>query len=338
MKLFLSGAAGFLGSHLVDYLLAHTDAAIVCVDRTDAAGSWARLTHSDRLAMVHYDLRAPIMPRASETLLSGNGRFGGGPFDHVLHLAASSHVDRSVLDPRTFLEDNVVGTFNVLEWVRGGGVLRHGGKLLYFSTDEVFGAAEPGAAHGEWDRFCPTNPYAATKAAGECLTTAWAATYGLPVIVSHASNLFGERQDAEKAIPLFIEQIRRGDVVLIHADKTRTVPSSRFYLHAENACAAVLHLVEHGKCLDGTDRVGKYNITGDEEISNLALAERIADLLDCELRYELVDFVPNRPRHDMRYAMEDTALAALGWRPHVSLEEGLRRVVEASRAKRRGAA
>jgi dTDP-glucose 4,6-dehydratase len=323
MRILLTGGAGFLGSHFVAYLLKYTDAHVTVIDRTDVAGNWDRIAPNARVSIFHCDLRAEIRGATSEKLLRG------GPFDAVVHMAAGSHVDRSVKDPLSFVADNVVGSANLLEWVRSGNVLRHGnfGKFLYFSTDEVFGPALPGESFGEWDRFNPTNPYASTKAAAECLMTAWATTYGLPIVISHCANIFGEGQDSEKFIPILIDRISRGQKVLIHSDPSRTIASSRFYIHAENVCSAVWDLLQKGECLNGSDRVGKYNITGEEEVSNLLLAQKIAGLLGRDLVYELVDFVPERPRHDMRYAMSNTALAALGWKPHVSLDEGLKRVI-----------
>jgi dTDP-glucose 4,6-dehydratase len=333
-RVLVTGSCGFLGSHLVDFILRTTDWQVVGLDRTDAAGDCNRVMNlpsvrasHGRFMFTYRDLRAeiPFKSAWSESTLEA------GPFDFLVHMAASSHVDRSLANPRMFLDDNVTGTFNLLEWVRSGNVLRHGGKFLYFSTDEVFGPAAPGQAFSEWDRFAANNVYASTKAAAECLTTAWANTFGLPIVISHGCNFYGEGQHSEKFVPLLIHRISRGHKILIHADHTKTVPSSRFYLHAENVCSAVMLLLEKGRCLDGSDREGKYNIIGDEEVSNLDLAGRIAALLDKPLDFELVDYVPGRPHHDMRYAMRGERLRELGWKPHVSLDEGLRRVVESER-------
>ena len=326
MRVLVTGAAGFVGHHLCEHILRATPWHVVALDRTDEAGDWGRIDHipgelaRGRLQLVHRDLRAEIPERYEY----------GEPFDHILHLAAASHVDRSVKDPLGFLEDNVLGTAHLLEWVRRGH-LRHGGKFLYFSTDEVFGNADLGQEPFDpWARFAPNNPYAASKAAAECLTTAWSNTYGLPILVTHASNIYGSRQDPEKFIPMAIDKISRGQEILIHADKTRSVSSSRFYLHVDDVCDAVLFLLSRGACL-GAPLEGKYNITGAEEASNLAVAETLADLLSKPLRYRLVDYVEGRPRHDMRYAIDGSALARLGWSPNVTLAEGLRRLVHESR-------
>lgn len=341
MKILVTGAAGFIGHHFVGYLLRHTDWEVVCLDRLDPAGDLARLAAvlrdqpeaRQRVRVVHHDLRATIEGQLSDET----------PFDHVVHMAAGSHVDRSVVDPVGFVLDNVVGTAHLLDFFRKNNALRHGGKILYFSTDEVFGPANmptdgdaigiPGfvfkhGGYAPWDRFNPNNPYAASKAGGECLCTAYANTYGLPILVTHCTNVFGERQHREKFIPLLIERVRRGEKILIHAKSQ--IPSSRYYVYVDNVSSAVLHLLQNGMCLNGGDSLGKYNISGGREYSNLFVAQEVAQLLEKPLVYEFADFVAGRPRHDMRYAVDDSSLRGLGWVPTVTFEEGLSRVVRNS--------
>jgi dTDP-glucose 4,6-dehydratase len=200
-------------------------------------------------------------------------------------------------------------------------------KALYFSTDEVFGPAPDGV---EFDEYCghfPNNPYAASKAAAEALCPAWAITYDVPLAVSHCTNVFGEQQHAEKFIPMCIRKIQNGEIIQIHARDD--IPSSRYYLHAENVASAVLAILEKGGIMGGRSS-GKYNISGAEEWSNLDVAMRIAALLGKTLRYELVEFVPDRPRHDQRYAIKSERLEALGWAPTVDFREGLERTVRAA--------
>lgn len=332
MKLLVTGGAGFIGHHFIRYVLDHTDWSIVCLDRIDSAGDMNRLPSSPRLAFVHHDLRAEINISLGLRVLDGSGKFGKSPFDHVVHMAAGSHVDRSVIDPVGFILDNVVGTAHLLEFFRLRGALRSGGKILYFSTDEVFGPAvsvnfDCGSGFNEWARFNPNNPYAATKAGGECLCSAYANTYGLPILVTHCTNVFGERQHREKFIPLLIDQIRRRETVKVHADASKTRAASRYYTYVDNVSSAVLFLLEHGECLDGSGVKGKYNISGELEISSLELAHTVADLMHRPLSYEMVDYCADRPRHDMRYAVNDQRLRVLGWRPEVTFLEGLERVV-----------
>lgn len=335
-KILVTGGAGFIGHHFIDYLLKRTDWSIVCMDRLDPAGDLNRLSQvgsslSDkrRLAVCFHDLRAEVNPEVAKTVLSGNGVFNGSPFDYVVHMAAGSHVTRSVADPIGFVMDNVVGTAHLLDFCRKvPGALGHGGKIIYFSTDEVFGPAPPGVSFSEWDRFNPNNPYSAAKAGGEALCSAYANTYGLPIMVTHTTNVFGERQHPEKFIPLLVRKILCRETVQIHADKTETKSSSRFYTYVDNVSSAVLHLLEHGECLDGSDSKGKYNISGERDVSNLDLAKFVAHTLEKELQYEMVSFCPERPKHDMRYAVSNDALVALGWKPEVSFEEGMKRTIQ----------
>ncbi len=322
-KVLITGICGFIGHHLAAYLLRETDWLIVGLDRIDSAGDQNRITPDPRLVVVHHDLRAELNPGVSQIVFSGRYRFDSGPFDYIAHLSAASHVERSVVDPIGFVQDNVIGTAHLLEFARK--CLRHGGKTLYFSTDEVFGPAPEGVSFGPYDPHTPNNPYAGTKSAAESLCPAWVNTFGLPIITSHCTNVFGEQQHPEKFIPMLIEKIRRGEKILIHADKTKTRPSSRFYTYVENVCSAVLTLLR-----EPYKGYEKFNISGGEEISNLVVAQKVAELLGKPLKYELVDFVPGRPRHDQRYAVDDSSLRELGWAPHVTFEEGLRRVVNAS--------
>jgi len=334
-KILVTGGAGFIGHHFINYLLGRTDWSVVCMDRLDPAGDLNRLSQvgsspaeKRRLAVCYHDLRAEVNPEVARITLTGNGVFDPSPFDYVVHMAAGSHVVRSVADPVGFVMDNVVGTAHLLDFCRKiPGTLRHGGRIVYFSTDEVFGPAAPGVSFTEWDRFNPNNPYSASKAGGEALCSAYSNTYGLPIMVTHTTNVFGERQHPEKFIPLLIRKILCRETVQIHADKTETQAATRFYTYVDNVSSAVLFLLEHGECLDGSDVKGKYNISGEQEVSNLDLAKMVAHKLGRDLQYEMVSFCPSRPKHDMRYAIRNDLLLSLGWRPEVSFEEGLERTI-----------
>ncbi len=312
-RVLVTGAAGFIGAHLIKYLQTHRpDWELTCMDRLDEAASLHRLPVGVRL--LWHDLRAQLRPDAigCEALRT--------PFDYIVHLAAASHVTRSVKDPLGFIADNVVGTAHLLEYAR----VMTPKKLLYFSTDEVYGPAPDGVSFDEYSAHFPTNPYAASKAAAEALCPAWAVTYGLPICVSHCTNAAGEGQHGEKFIPNTIAKVLRGETVQIHS--TDGVPSSRYYIHAEDVAAAVVCILEKGGVM-GSPSTGKYNISGAEEHSNLDVAMRIAVELGRTLRYELVDFVPDRPRHDQRYAIRSTRLEELGWAPTVGIAECVRRCV-----------
>ena len=308
----MTGAAGFIGSHVVDHLLKETDWDLVLLDRLDTSGTLRRFQesvtfqlHKTRTFAYWHDLRAPINTLCASHL---------GQFDYIFHLAASSHVDRSITDPLSFVYDNVVGTANLLDFAR---TQTHLQRLIYFSTDEVFGPAPTGVRYKEWDRYKSGNPYAATKAGGEELAVAYHNTYGLPVIITHTMNVFGERQHPEKYIPSTIAKARDGKRVTIHADKTRTIPGSRFYIHARNVAAGVLFVLDKGEIGE------KYNLVGEREVNNLELAQFIASAVGQPLDYELVDFNSQRPGHDLRYALDGSKLEAMGWKLPVDFHQSL---------------
>lgn len=315
MRILLTGGAGFIGHHVAEHLLRNTDAKITFLDRLDCSGNLNRITQIKhwnamkyRCRFVFHDLKAAINDQLANQL---------GEHDVILHLAALTHVDRSIVAPLEAVADNVLGTAHILEHARRGC-----DRFVYFSTDEVFGPAPVGTAYKEWDRYRSTNPYSATKAAGEELTLAYHNTYGVPAIITHTMNVFGERQHPEKYIPSTIQKVRDGDTVTVHSDPTRTRAGSRFYIHARNVADALTHLLSHGESGD------KYNIVGECEVDNLALAELIAGYVGRPLNYEMVDFHSSRPGHDLRYALDGRKMHSIGWEPKVNFEESMRKVVE----------
>lgn len=241
-----------------------------------------------------------------------------GHVDIILHLAAMSHVDRSISDPLNCVMENVVGTCNILEAARRLGCKR----FLYFSTDEVFGPAPVGHAYKEWERYNSGNPYSASKAGGEELALAYHNTFRIPVVITHTMNVFGPMQSPEKFIPNTISKILNGEEVLIHADKTCTIPGSRFYIHASDVARAILFVLDMGKTGE------KYNIVGKEEVDNLRLASMIAEILGEPLKYRLVDFHSSRPGHDLRYALDGTKLAEMGWVPSLDVRKALEQTID----------
>jgi dTDP-glucose 4,6-dehydratase len=251
-----------------------------------------------------------------------NTRIVNRQYDYILHLAAETHVDNSITDPLRFVYTNVVGTANMLEFARKQRKLK---AFLYFSTDEVFGPAPSGVLYSEWDRYNSGNPYSATKAGAEELTLAYGNTYKLPIIITHTMNVFGHKQHSEKFIPSTVRKILNGEKVIIHANKTRTHAGSRFYIHTDNVAHAIDFVLENGRTQD------KYNIVGEQEIDNLSLAQMIADTLEKPLKYELVDFHSSRPGHDLRYGLDGTKLADMGWTIPDSFEDSLRATVKAIR-------
>jgi dTDP-glucose 4,6-dehydratase len=317
MKLLLTGGAGFVGHHIVEGVLKNTDWEIVILDRLDISGNLERLTDIDvweaekhRVKFIWWDLKAPLNDFIKKDI---------GNVDYIWHLAASSHVDRSIEDPMSFVMDNVVGTCNLLLFAKEIKDLK---QFIYFSTDEVFGPAPKGVNYKENDRYYSGNPYAASKAGAEELCLSFQNTYRMPIIITHTMNILGERQHPEKFIPSTIRKILTGEMVTIHANKNKTKSGSRYYIHARNVCDALLFLTDKGKTGE------KYNIVGEREISNLELAELIAQKIGKPLKYEMVDFHSSRPGHDLRYALDGSKMKEMGWDLPLNLEESLEKTIK----------
>ena len=315
-KILITGGAGFIAHHVIDKILSNTDWQIITLDRLDFSGNLNRLNEivtsypekdKKRVNVVHHDLRAELNPEICATI---------GNVDYISHLAAGSHVDRSITYPLEFVMDNVVGTANILNYARKLDCLE---RFAYFSTDEVFGPAPKGVNYKENDRYNSTNPYSATKAGAEELVVAFENTYGLPSMITHTMNVFGERQNAEKYIPMVIKKVRDSEVVTVHANSEKTVAGSRHYIHAEDVADALLFLYSYDINSLSADDTGakcqKFNIVGKDEIDNLELAQFIAKTQKKELKYEMVDFHSQRPGHDLRYSLDGSKMKKMGWVP-----------------------
>ena len=334
-RVLITGGAGFIAHHLIGEILKTTDWEVITLDRLDYSGNLNRLHDlmipfmpetKRRVKIVHHDLKAALNPLVCSEI---------GQVDYILHLAAGSHVDRSIDYPMEFVLDNVVGTANILDFARTQDNLE---QFVYFSTDEVFGPAPNGIKYKENDRYNSTNPYSATKAGAEELAVAYENTYKLPIIITHTMNVFGERQHPEKYIPMCIRKARDGEVVTIHSDQTRTIPGSRHYIHARDVSSAVLFLLNYKGTFEptwGNAKCPKFNIVGSEELNNLELAQIIAEAQDKELKYELVDFHSSRPGHDLRYALDGSKMKELGWEPAKSVRERIADVTNWTLANRR---
>lgn len=328
-RVLITGGAGFIAHHVINHILKTTDWEIVSLDRLDFSGNLNRLhdmmqDHSaqtqKRVKVVYHDLKAEINPLTRSRI---------GNVDYILHLAAGSHVDRSIDYPMEFVMDNVVATCNILEFARSVSYLE---RFVYFSTDEVFGPAPVGVFYKEYDRYNSGNPYSATKAGGEELAVAYENTYKLPIYITHTMNVFGERQHPEKYIPMCIRKIRDGQTITVHSDSTKTVPGSRHYIHAQDVAEAlmfILGLKNFEMPADfGGAKCPKFNIVGKQEINNLELAQIIADSQNKSLAYEMVDFHSSRPGHDLRYSLSGDFMRRLGWEPKIELTERIKQVVD----------
>ena len=330
-RVLITGGAGFIAHHLIYYLIKKTSWDIVSLDRLDYSGNLNRLDsilssltqeQKSRVTIVYHDLKSEINPWIKKEI---------GKIDIILHLAAGSHVDRSIDYPMEFVLDNVVGTTNILEYAREVNVSNQLERFIYFSTDEVFGPAPKGIDYKENDRYNSTNPYSATKAGGEELAVAYENTYNLPVYITHTMNVFGERQHPEKFIPMCIKKIRDGESVTIHSDKTKQIPGSRHYIHAEDVAEAIYFILTkklQNEIDYGGAKCPKFNIVGSEELNNLELAQIIANCQNKNLKYEMVDFHSSRPGHDLRYSLSGEKMKQLGWQPSIKLTERIKQVVD----------
>ena len=324
MKILVTGGAGFIGSALCRRLIADGADQVLNVDALTYAASpssLAELEGSNRYRFLHADIRdAEAMQTAFDEFQP----------DAVAHLAAESHVDRSITGARSFVETNVVGTYVMLQtaldyWRGLAGARRDAFRFLHISTDEVFGSLGPDGYFTEDTQRDPRSPYSASKAASDHLVSAWWHTYGLPVLISNCSNNYGPYHFPEKLIPLITLNALEGRPLPVYGDGSNI----RDWLYVEDHVAALRLILAKG-------RPGQtYNIGGRNERTNLEVVQRICDLLD-EMapalasgpRRCLITHVADRPGHDQRYAIDATKLETeLGWRAAENFESGLRKTV-----------
>ena len=314
-KVIVTGGCGFVGHHFVEHVLKNTDWEVIVVDKLSYSSfGYDRLRdisvfNDKRVYTVNHDFVEPCPEGILAELQDAS---------YFVHMAAETHVDHSIGNPMPFIRSNVIGTHNALMAALELDVK----KFIYFSTDEVFGAAPEDIEYHEWDRYKSGNPYAASKAAGEELSIAYHNTYGVPAIVTHTMNIFGERQHPEKFIPMAIRKIRDGEELTIHANEDGTIAATRFWLHARNAADAVLFLLENGTIGD------KYNIVGEVEMDVYTLANHIAAIMGIPLKHKMVDFHSTRPGHDMRYALNGDKMVRMGYQFPLHFMDSLERTVE----------
>lgn len=311
MRILLTGGAGFIGSHFIDHFLKNTNHEIVVLDKLTYASTWDRLRDigaykNKRVKCLSSDFTNPI---------SDGVKLEVGKIDYLVHMGAETHVDRSIQNPESFVDANVTGTLNMLQFARKLDLK----GFYYFSTDEVFGPAPDGTSFKENDPHSPGNPYAASKSAGEMLCKSFANTYSIPLVITRTMNAFGERQHPEKFIPMLVRKILSGERVSIHCNKGK--PGSRYYLHARNIASAFQFIMENGS-------IGKtYHIVGEREIDNLTMSITVSDIVGKKLKYALVDFHSLRPGHDFRYCLDGSTLSSMGWKSPKSLESSLEKTV-----------
>lgn len=307
MKILVTGGAGFIGSNFIRYLLkTYSDVKIVNLDKLTYAGNLDNLSEVATHPNYHF-VRGDIADaRLVEQVLDKS-------FDAVVHIAAESHVDRSIADAQEFIRTNVQGTFTLLEACRRGRIPR----FLHISTDEVYGSLEPGQRADEMAPLRPNSPYAASKAASDLLVRSFFQTYGLPASITRSSNNYGPSQFPEKLVPLIIANAMEGKKLPVYGDGL----NERDWVYVEDHCRALDQVLRYGQ-------PGEiYNIAYGCTTPNLVIVRQVLKILGKP--EELIEFVADRPGHDRRYALDINKISReFGWRPTVSLEEGLERTVE----------
>lgn len=324
MKVLVTGGAGFIGSAVCRHLIGMAEAEVVNVDALTYAGNLDSLAAVDGAGgyrFIHADIRDA---RAMADVFDAEGPHA------VMHLAAESHVDRSIDGPAAFVDTNITGTYTLLEatrayWRSLPTDRQDAFRFLHVSTDEVYGSLGPDdPAFTEATPYRPNSPYAASKASSDHLVNAWYRTYGLPALITNCSNNYGPCQFPEKLIPLTIINGLEGRPMPVYG----TGLNVRDWLYVDDHARALWTALKHG------DPGAVYNIGGEAERTNLTVVQAICDALDEAVpgersHHELITFVADRPGHDARYAMNTAKIASdLGWRPEESFASGLRKTVQ----------
>jgi dTDP-glucose 4,6-dehydratase len=306
MKILVTGGAGFIGSNFVCYILRqHADWEVVDLDNLTYAGNLENVGDVEGNRRYRFT-KGDIADRELIRKLLGQD------FDVIVNLAAESHVDRSISDPSPFVRTNVQGTQVLLEGAR-----EHGVRLfLQVSTDEVYGSLGEQGKFTEESPLLPNSPYAASKAAADCLCRAYYHTYGSPVIITRCTNNYGPFQFPEKFIPLIITNALEGKEIPIYGDGLNV----RDWVHVEDHCRALDLIIQQGKPGE------VYNIGANNEKTNVVLVKHILDIM--ERPQSLMKFVTDRPGHDCRYALDTSKVEReLGWRPDISFEDGIKKTI-----------
>jgi dTDP-glucose 4,6-dehydratase len=317
MRMLVTGAAGFIGTNFVRHSLRRGDDSgvrrLVALDLLTYAGNYANLADLEADPRFRF-VRLDVAEREAVTALVREERL-----DVVVHFAAESHVDRSITDHSPFLHTNVAGTIALLEAVRDWPGFS---CFLHVSTDEVYGSIAEGRASEDWPTR-PSSPYAASKAAADVFVQAYAATHGVPAVITRCSNNYGPWQFPEKLIPLFVTNALDGQPLPLYGDGMNV----RDWIHVEDHVEALWHVLRLG------ERAGQvYNVSAENEVPNRVVTDRILTLLGRPA--SLVRYVADRPGHDRRYALDSARLRATGWRPRQTFEDGLEATVAWYREQR----
>jgi dTDP-glucose 4,6-dehydratase len=301
MNLLVTGGAGFIGSNFIHYIFdTYPDCHLINLDALTYAGNPANLRDiekDNRYTFIHGDIcDADLLNR----ILSNN------TIDAIIHFAAESHVDRSISDAAAFVRTNALGTFTLLD-----AALRHNtGRFIHISTDEVYGSIVEGS-FTETDNLNPSSPYSASKASSDLLALSYHITHGLPVIVTRCTNNYGPYQFPEKLIPLFATNLMEGKKVPVYG----TGKNVRDWIYVLDHCSAIDFILRNGTSGE------VYNIGGGAEKTNLEITYKILELLGKD--ENMIEYVTDRPGHDLRYSLDCSKLKSLGWHPEYKFEEAL---------------
>ncbi|MGI5308722.1 dTDP-glucose 4,6-dehydratase [Rheinheimera sp. WS51] len=348
MKIIITGGAGFIGTALVEYLLTHTEHQLLVVDKLTYAANLTELDQFKRHDKTNHRfqfIKADICDASQVQNI-----FASFQPNAIMHLAAESHVDRSLTDPAEFIQTNIIGSYTLLEasrqyWQQLSPAQQQQFRFLQVSTDEVFGDLADNkqntgnALFTETNAYAPSSPYSASKASADHLVQAWHRSYGLPTIISYCSNNYGPNQHKEKLIPKAIAQLAQGLAVPIYGDGQQI----RDWLYVKDHVAALYLILRQGQ-------VGqRYAVGGNNQVTNIELVQKIADIIDAYAkekpkqqqwpllttpRRNLIQFVSDRPGHDKCYGIDSTKIKQqLNWQPQYSLQQGLQSTVHNLLAK-----
>jgi len=354
-RVILTGIGGFIGAHCLEYFLKNTDWEILGIDSFRHKGVLRRVDSAfdqhldwvikeclgddylervddirDRVKIFYHDLSVSISPQLENLLMErridDRGVVTEKPVDYIINMASDSAVERSTTDPTHCLRNNYELAINMLEFARRIKPKR----FIAVSTDEVYGDVAFGApGHKEWAPILPSNPYASSKASQEAVSIAYWRTYDVPVILTNTMNIIGEWQDPEKFLPKLIQYIYAGKEMPIYGDSPESI-GTRVYLHAKNKADALIFILCNPVALysQGAKRPDRYNICGEHELSNLELAQMVAEIMGKELKYRLIPSESARPGYDRRYALDGSKLREMGWVPPLSFRDSLKSIID----------